>query len=169
MLRACEKIPSRLWVPLNISDCIAGPSISGHVELATLPAIGTPAPCQTRPEAPSLRAGIFSQALRSIALEVSIPSLHFSSVGEVIAQRLGFTRNLLKKHNTGWGSINLLYISAGGGKVRDAFFKNVKGKGWPLSSVPGPCKLSCGFKDQGRVSPSGEKCGLAWKELQKYL
>ena len=43
-------------------DRVAGPPISGHVELATLPDIGTPAPCQTRPEAPSLRAGIFSQA-----------------------------------------------------------------------------------------------------------
>ena len=44
-------------------DCVAGLPISGHVELATLPDIGIPAPCQTRPEAPSLRAGIFSQAL----------------------------------------------------------------------------------------------------------
>ncbi len=65
LLRACEKIPSRLRAPLNMSDCVAGPPISGHVELATLANIGTPAPCQTRPEAPSLRAGIFSQALRN--------------------------------------------------------------------------------------------------------
>ncbi len=62
-LRACENIPPRLRAPLNVSGGVAGPPISGHVELATLPAIGTPAPCQTRPEAPSLRAGIFSQAL----------------------------------------------------------------------------------------------------------
>ena len=62
-LRACEKIPPRLRAPLNVSGGVAGPPISGHVELATLPAIGTPAPCQTRPEAPSLRAGICSQAL----------------------------------------------------------------------------------------------------------
>ena len=64
MLRACEKIsPPRLRAPPNMSDCVAGPPISGHVALATLSAIGTPAPCQTRPEAPSFHAGIFSQAL----------------------------------------------------------------------------------------------------------
>ncbi len=63
-LKACEEFPPRLRAPLNMSDCVAGPPISGHAELATLPAIGTPAPSQTRPEAPSLRVGIFSQALR---------------------------------------------------------------------------------------------------------
>jgi WD40 repeat protein len=67
--RACEKFPPRLRAPLNAPDCVAGPPISGHVELATLPDIGTPAPCPTRPGAPSLRAGIFSQALN-----VSTPS-----------------------------------------------------------------------------------------------
>ncbi len=64
LLRACEKIPSRLRAPLNMSDCVAGTPISGHAELATLPDIGTPAPCRTRPAAPSLRAGIFSHAMR---------------------------------------------------------------------------------------------------------
>jgi hypothetical protein len=64
-MRTCEKIPPRLRAPLNVPGRVAGPPISGHVELATLPDIGTPAPCQTRPGAPSLRAGIISQALRA--------------------------------------------------------------------------------------------------------
>jgi hypothetical protein len=64
-LRACEKIPPRLRAPLIVPGGVAGPPISGHVELATLPDIGTPAPCLTRPRAPSLRAGIISQALKA--------------------------------------------------------------------------------------------------------
>lgn len=48
-LRACETIP----------PTAAGPLISGHGELATLSTIGAPAPCQTRPGTPSLRAGHF--------------------------------------------------------------------------------------------------------------
>jgi hypothetical protein len=62
-LGACEKIPPRLRVLLNMSSGGAGPPISGHVGPATLPDIGTPAPCQARPGAPSLRVGNYSQAL----------------------------------------------------------------------------------------------------------
>jgi len=61
-LRACEKIPPRLRPPLNVSGRVADPPISGHIELATLPDIGTPAPCLKHLGAPSLRAGIISQA-----------------------------------------------------------------------------------------------------------
>ena len=82
-LRACEKIPSRLRAPLNMSDCVAGPPISGHVELATLPAIGTPAPCQARPEASSLRSGIFLQALSLSSCVVGI------SVADHLVARTG--------------------------------------------------------------------------------
>jgi hypothetical protein len=64
-MRACEKSPPRLRAPLNVPGRVAVLPISGHVELATLPDVGTPVPCLTRPGAPSLGAGIISQALRS--------------------------------------------------------------------------------------------------------
>ena len=50
-------MPSRLWVSLTIPRGVASSSISGRVELSTLPNIGVPMPCQTRPKTPSLRAG----------------------------------------------------------------------------------------------------------------
>jgi hypothetical protein len=64
-MRACEKIPPRLRAPLNVPGGVAGPPISGHVELATLLSFGTPVPCQTRLGAPSFRMGIISQALKT--------------------------------------------------------------------------------------------------------
>jgi hypothetical protein len=71
-LRACEEIPPRLRTLLPASGGVTGPPRSGHVELATLPDLGTPAPCPTRAGAPSLRAGIFSQALSADPLPEGI-------------------------------------------------------------------------------------------------
>ncbi len=77
-LRVYEKIPPRLRIHLNVSGSITDPPISGHVELATLPNIRTPALCETRPGASSLRAGIFSQAL-VLLLAVSWLTVGWSS------------------------------------------------------------------------------------------
>jgi hypothetical protein len=78
-LRACEKIPPRLRAPLNVPGRVARVPISGHVELATLLSFGTPAPCPTRPEAPSLREEIFSQALTLAITEMRIRRERFQS------------------------------------------------------------------------------------------
>ena len=62
-LRACEKIPPWLRAPLIASGHVAGPPVSGQLELAIFFSFGTLAPCQTHLGAPLLHAGIFSKLL----------------------------------------------------------------------------------------------------------
>ncbi len=64
-MRACENIPpTAADTPEGGSGNIASSTISGHIEPDKPRDIGTPAPCQTHPGAPSLRAEIYSQTPR---------------------------------------------------------------------------------------------------------
>ncbi len=66
-LSACEEIPPRLRVPLNVSGRFTDPSFSGHVEVATLPNTETPIPT------PSLGIEISSQALTKDGFDSATP------------------------------------------------------------------------------------------------
>jgi hypothetical protein len=80
---------------------VAGPPISGHVELATLPDIGTPAPCQSRPGAPLASRGDFFASSKSDRVlnhgkrKLAIKFLYFYANGFDLDKSKGIVQNSL--------------------------------------------------------------------------